>query len=361
MVGLLKLRVGLKSLMNGQAAGRIIEILTVRSIPCSGKMSKSKISKSKSSSTKKKATVAPTVQKGKSTTMVRRDHVETLCGLTDPFCPAALSARYLDFGKVRSLPVPFHYRALLPTNNAGYGGALILPNYNNSPVLLSTSFGGPDDAFYPATNFTVRSKISCDSTRLCNFGVVLRSIAAPLGASGMVHIRVYSATDGFYFSSVPGSAFNCDQSYDIPLQDLKEFCVVLKRIDPTAKNWRYPDDIAADASLNSIWTSPGWQYMTILISGGPASSSPVAMEFFENWECTFQDNNTMALLAQPAIPNNPYLSEAIDYVSSETKTFFREGIASAGRYFMGSAAKALTNIVGARLGPLARAVPMIVD
>lgn len=320
---------------------------------------------SKASKTKKKQTASSAVKLQTAVASVRatsasvRSHAtEVVCGLNDPFCEHARGARYMDVGHVRSLAVPFHSRTTISTDGSGKGATLFLPNYVNDPFVPAASWTG---STYSPGYFTARGNLPCFASRLVTMGLVLRNTAAPMYASGIVRIRVFAVPNGSGFFYLNPESYNCADYFDIPLQDLKEFAVRFNRTDETSKLFKISTTYAAAGASAIDWVSPAFTAVSVSIHGGPASTSPIDVEIFENWECTFSDSDGMAQLALPPIPKSPLLDQATDLVSSKAKSLFKEGMKSAGKWILDSASKALSTAFSVRFPAAGAALGMIKD
>lgn len=300
----------------------------------------------------------PSNRPKKSMNKIPRNLIETVCGLNDPFCPEADSAKYPTSAKIKSLAYPRHYRETMICGNDGRGAVLLLPNLANSSVVFPSAWSA--DLMVPGP-LVPRSYIAGDSCRLVSIGFVLRRISAPLTSSGMVSIRVYTVQDGSTLGTIDCRSYFCDQRYDVPLQDLKEFCITLKRVDDQAYLFRKLDYNAGSASATS-YRGLGFQIATIQIDGyvaGTGLTYPVDIEVFEHWEYTFGEGTANAVLALPSPTFNPIIKSASDLVSSETVSFFKSGLTQASSYFVNKALKAVGSLMMARISPATTALSMI--
>jgi hypothetical protein len=275
-----------------------------------------------------------------------RAHVEQVCGLTDPFCPAAQVAKMPDNAGIRSLVFPFHTRGVLTSDIAGFGAILFASGYDyrSAPGTVSVS-GGDIISAYSAFDAASISFTGVSGYRLVSAGLVIRNITAPLNASGTVHIRGFAPQLGAALTSVSLLKYNCDFSYDVALQDCKDLCVMLKKTDPRANLFFDPAQVNPTADVTD-WVSNGWGPLQIGVTGVPASTTVLDYEVFYNFELTFGDGSTNQLLATPSPKANPVIKEAAEWVSSEAKQVFRGGMKAVSRWAISAAAAALGRKMG---------------
>lgn len=281
-------------------------------------------------------------------------HVHAVCSITDPFCQHANGAKYFVESSARTLPFQNHFRYTLATNSEGYGSVIITPGYN-----VFTALGAMTGGTAAYTTYLSTGGIASPATyRIVSWGVKVRKISAPLYASGMVRIRGFAVKDGSTLGSVVINTYNCDASEDLPLQSCAEMCVVGRRIDYTHTKFNAPIATNPGSSVTD-WVSPGWAAYTISIDGGPASTGVFDLEFFVNYELTFSDSDSNALLCTPPLPPNPAASAAASAVYTAGKGIFTNGVVAAAKWIEGKAATAVATYFG---GPAAgRAAAMLVD
>jgi len=157
-------------------------------------------------------------------------------------------------------------------------------------------------------------------------GMIIRSIVAPLSASGMVRIRGFGVRDTGIFASVRLDTYYCDFYEDVPLFNCKEVAVVFRRLDQTAKNWVNPgpSGLAPTAAANNQLL-PGFGAVMIAVDGGPASLASLDVEYFSNWEIIIDDSDATAQLATRPPPYSPHADAVVAEVSSAMQTVYLEG------------------------------------
>lgn len=255
-------------------------------------------------------------------------YIEAVCSINDPFCNAAIGARYMDLGKVRSLPFSDHTRTTVSTLASGNAAIAFVPGINNLPFVGASAIAANVPTW--AANLTSNVPfVNIADYRIISCGLIIRNIVAPLSASGSVRVRVFSS-EGAYNIQQAGfnlTTYNCEEYLDIPLQDCKEVTVSLKRVDVTAKNFRNVNTAGLPGGLFTTYDPPGFQVATIYVDGAPASTAAIDVEFFVNYEIVFLASSGMQQVAIPGVKMNPYVSSAMDVVSSEVKAIAKQGVA----------------------------------
>lgn len=319
-------------------------------------MAKKKTNKSKSKPASSGGALVKQRPVGRPT--VSRAALEHVCGLNDPFCPAAKLSKVPDNAGINSLNYPLHTRSALASSAAGDGAYIMLPTYTYSNKKAGdTAAGLANVAFDSATvnDLGLAPRLSgVAGYRINTWGFVLRNIVAPLSSSGMVHIRGFNEKDLSNLSGVTQTdtvGYNCDFSADIPLQDLKEVAVLGSRTGPDSVIFHAPEFLTNYGVED--WVSQGWGYITVSFSGVPASQDVIDIEFFVNYEVTFNSQESTALLMTPPPRSTPLIKEAADIVASEARSVFKDGIASVSNFMLRRAALALGSLVSARTGGMA--------
>lgn len=308
--------------------------------------------KSKPSSTKKGAPVVRTVEKRTNLSVsVPPRAVSFICGLNDPFCEHATNTRYGDSGKVRSIQWTRRLLTTLVTNGEGNVASLIAPSYLSNPVLPTASVDG--FGFSPA-NATNAYAISAQSVRLTSVGFIVRAISAPLYRSGLVKMRVFSATTGTKLGYVQTFSYYCDESLDIAMADMHEVAGRLGRLDDSALLFRKPN-YYGDVDTGVVeWVSPGFQCIAIHLVGGQPDTAVYTIETVEHWEVVMDDEIGFQTLATYPPATSAVLKDVADEASSTLKTIYKYGIKELGAAVVGVAKKAIS----ARLGPATRLIEL---
>lgn len=279
-------------------------------------------------------------------TRINNTHKTEVCGLTDPFCDHALSAKYHDTGSVRSLPLPRKSRYVLTTNAAGSASILIVPSYLYSDVTYADTLVGDTATFWGVARSAV-SAPEAASVRLVSYGVIVRSIVAPLSASGMVRVRGFSSIKEpvTLASSVLMSTYNADFSADQPLHATKELAVIARKIDDKAKFFKPPNDLDP-SNLVAANTGTGFSQIMISVTGGPASAAALDVELVCHWEITLIDSDPIQQITTSSRPQNLIVEAASRAISTSSQNIFTAGISAASSYIERYAIQAISSLTG---------------
>lgn len=280
-----------------------------------------------------------------------------ICSLTNPFCKAAKGAKYLDESSVASMPYQMHARATVTTNAAGNGGIVICPGFLfqyfkdstvTTPGVLSAT------AFQASLGGT---GLAPALYRIVSMGIILRSVASLMTATGMCRIRGYIGEGNQIAVCNATSYNNVTFSQDIPLNALKETCVVNKPSSAAFKNFIQLWATNATGSQNIVdYTNPGWCDISIYLEGGPASSSPIDVEFFINYELAFSESDALGLLATPSKGSNVPITNAAAKLNAKAESIFTQGVQAVENYVWNSALNLATDLVSDLVGGRPRGV-----
>lgn len=243
--------------------------------------------------------------------------------MSDPFCRGAVGAKYMDLASVRSVSFSTHKRFSMITNGNGIQSYFLAPNYEFDPQATSTVITGDFAAF--GGNFASSGNIQVQACRLVSWGFIVRSIAAPLSASGMVRIRGFVANNA---SSIAGNVdtgtYNSDFYMDVPLQECRHTAIVGKRSDQTCSNWRSSSSINPSPAVAAA-VANGFGFYVLSVVGGPVSTTVADVEVYMNWEVQLLDDQNLQQLATPPPPYDYHISNAAHLVSSVMTTGFLGG------------------------------------
>lgn len=277
--------------------------------------------------------------------MPARADVQRVCGLTDPFCGHAFGAKVPDLSNTRTLPYTRHGRRTISSNFEGSAAFMFLPQYTNDPVVTPVSVVGGnvitwETNFTPATPFANVSRY-----RVVSSGYRVRNISAPLYSSGMVHVRALAQQIATSFSPMDGTSYAVSDYMDLPLQDCKNLNVIVPHTSQPLINFYSPLSVPAGAAVTS-WQSPGFVGTTVLLSGGPADSGVLDVEYFIHYELVFDEGDQMMILASPPPPSNSVYTAAAAKVSSTIDTFFNMGTQAVASYMEKKALTAIAGLIG---------------
>lgn len=275
----------------------------------------------------------------------RAREIAQVCAITDPFCMHANGSKYMDNSATRSIPYSTHTRYSIPSNVSGNASVIIVPNYFYDPIVFGTINAGSSTWDY-GTLTNGGANPASTAYRVTSFGVIVRNLAAPLNASGMIRIRGFSAKTGTALGTINTDSYNCDFYYDLPLQNCSGLAVVGRRLDPTAMNWQSATVTTPSATFTQ-WQSPGFGCFTVSLEGGPAVLNSVNfdVEIIMNFEMQLADDNNLSQLATAPLKVESAIATAQQVVSSTAINVFERGVKEAGSYLEKKAVEALSSLV----------------
>jgi hypothetical protein len=270
--------------------------------------------------------------------------VHQVCGLSDPFCDHALTAKYPDDSNARTLTFPQHGITTLSTNAGGGVWSIFLPQYTYGPLAAAATVSGSQASTwsdYPNATTSVIGSVS--KYRIVSCGFKLRNICAPLTSAGIVSIRILSQEEDSTFNALDLQSYARSESIDIPLQDAHEVAVIIPHSSQMPQAF-YP--VSSDVAPVTSAQSRGFNPVTIYVSGAPASTAVLSIEYFINYELQFYASSGMGILATPAPPANSIVTSVANTITSAGKSIFTAGAKAAAAYVVSQAKRA----IAARLG-----------
>lgn len=244
----------------------------------------------------------------------------SVCSITDPFCDAANGAQYPD--KMATPTFPYQNRTLqtLTTNASGNGSVIYLPAFVYNWGKDST-MTDPNNAVYTTLQSST-SGLGFQPTkyRIVSWGIRIKSVAAPLNASGMVRIRAYNA-DGDALAITNCNTYRCAFAADIPLHRLSDTCIISRTTSPIFNQF---SEINLSSSMTDF-KSTGWTAINVSLAGGPASTSPIIIESIYNFECIYDDTTDASLLMRSSPPTHPLVTDVSNTVMTTMSGVFEKG------------------------------------
>lgn len=268
-----------------------------------------------------------------------------VCSISDPFCNAAIGSKWYDDAANKTMPYAARALGVVQTNASGDGSVMVLPGFTYTAAIGAAT--GSISSFNLATS-VIPFTFSPTGYRIVSWGVVLKNITAPLYSSGIVRIRGLSNVNGSGLTSVNSALFN-DFHYDIPLQDCKEVAIVGRRFNESHHFFRPPSETNPTGNVVD-WQGPGWCPLVIQVGGAPASQSVIQLEYFFNYELTWDDGDSMSLMTTPAPPSNPMISTASSKVTQAVGNVFIRGIKQAETAVIKAASSYIGGLIGGALG-----------
>lgn len=268
-----------------------------------------------------------------------------VCSVSNPFCDEAVGARWPDNSYTKSAYWGIRGASVanLTTNGSGQVGFLFVPDFGSTVAPYASGT-------YPSFNFTTLTPVvtfpsNVSRYRITSAGFKIVGAVAPLSASGIVRIRLYSPSTGSSLGSVDMTTVMADEVWDVPVSRLmqKELYVNLMPLgDQLSRVFRSPSSFTTTLAN---WTNPGWQVASIAIDG-PASTKIADIYAYIHYEVVFEDGNSQNMFATHPPPNSLAIQQGNAGVLASVGNFI-EGAAEkvdnlfkskAFRYFASAAA-----------------------
>lgn len=249
--------------------------------------------------------------------------VQTVCGLSNPFCKHATNSKIMDNSSVRTTSFSLHGRTAISSNAAGQEAILVALQYGRRPYC------GPGSGVFPSptswTDFPISVPIAnVAQFRITSAGFILRNVCAPLTSSGMVHVRIYGSNYGESLGTINLLDYNVTESLDIPLQDCKEVAITVPR--QTTFGPQFFFDTANEAPNIIDWSSTGFAPFTVYIDGVPASTLVLSVEYFIHYELVFDDSTGLAQTSSAPPRPIPRIQDAVQSTNNQLPNIFAKGV-----------------------------------
>lgn len=302
---------------------------------------------------KKKA--ARNRRRGGTTAMTQRipdKVVEHVCGLTDPFCVAAIRARP---GTIVSTPtVPFRARQLFTiTNNAsGRNGILLCPTMANVYSLNASNTADQfttGAAFNSLNDFSTWSPIT-DRYRTRSAGLKVRRLVNDFAVTGTLTIVcVQKAIISQTFDlSLPSEYVRYKRISMTEFQ--REISIVM---EPVGDSDLFTIQNSPTFLSSDVNSSPNWCAYIVFVEGGRASTADIEVEFFGNYEAEFQPGQSaLTSLATPP-PKPSIMDTAASLVRRQQPAIFDAAANTVTNQFKAMASAALRQVAGFGVSALA--------
>jgi hypothetical protein len=248
-----------------------------------------------------------------------------ICSITDPFCKAAMNAKIPGSNATRTMTFPCQFRGTMTTNAAGVNAFLICPGFDRINAVATVIAAGvltfaTIDA-NPATGGFTPS-----GYRINSMGIRFKNIAPPLTSSGIVRIRGLNALKGTNLTSIDTTTYNVDFHDDIPLQDCKDVCIILRKYGEQSEFFQLPATTNPTANVADYiipFIGP-----VVVSFEGPVSTACLDFQYFINYELTFNDGDSMQLVATPpnSTPAAGLLNRASKYIGEKMDPIVQGGV-----------------------------------
>lgn len=262
------------------------------------------------------------------------------CSITNPFCEEANSGRWPDnsytktnvytikkaidvtadaAGKGITMFVGDLYNYMLPSNTAAF------PTCTMTGTLVNLLGGLPSATRYRLTSWGLR--ISCP-------------YVAPTTAAGVVSVRLFSPLTGSTLTTIDATSTMCDNSMDISVASLMTKPLLIIPL-PLGDNARLFRDVADATTVSSVWKNPGWQVVTVAVSGPVISTALVRCECFYHYELVPADGDSTYNYALAPPRDNPMARRANSNILADVGNFVEGGFEKIDRLVQSKAAKYL--------------------
>lgn len=231
------------------------------------------------------------------------------CSVTNPFCPEAKGARWPDNSFTRSVGWGYQNQMTGITTNVSGTGAVMF-----TASLFNTYYGGvvtgTTSAYGGSGNPGVTPAMVASRYRVTTWGLRLNSTASAMTATGVVTVRLFSPQTMASLTSVDIMATTADASYDIPLSRLigKDAFVFPMPLGTNARLWESSE--TASAAMGSTVSTHGWQTVQVALSGAPASSVPLNIYMYYNFEIVPVDGDGANVFSRAPPMSSPVVREA---------------------------------------------------
>lgn len=295
---------------------------------------------------------------------IPRQHMDTVIGIVNPFSPQAKGSKYPDESSAKTLPYQRHQRFTVSSSAGGNGGCVLLPNYNYEFLVLPASVTSSQITL-PTTVAAVSGQIDADSYRIVSWGIKISSICAPLTVAGMTHIRGFTAANGLNLVIVDGTTYNASFTTDVATHSVDGLVVIGQVADMDSTMFLQTNaDFQAGRTLTAptqAWVRNGWNAVSVMFTGAPASTVILAIELVVNYELMFKDDDSLALLTTTSPAFDGHVHNAHKTIRSKMKNVFVKGTEALAKHAVEQAGSALANYLAPGSGRAASAMIRDVD
>jgi hypothetical protein len=270
---------------------------------------------------------------------VQPHHVRGVCSITDPFCPASKNSKWPDGTAGNTLTEQFRGNAFLTTSADGTGGIAFAgaAPFGYLARTTSTTTDLTFAATYTAYTGAATSMLATygQEYRIVSFGVIARCVASATNASGIITL----GTTG----NVPVSTVLTfgQEYYDE---------VVMKAIQPGMEiSWiSVPKGTGARnfVALSTATAFPSdWSSLVIELSGCPAATAMVMVEWYVNVEFTLKPQMAIATLARQNPAKSVAAETAVSKVHTTLGSFIEGGVKQVEASIANHASSALSSLM----------------
>lgn len=280
----------------------------------------------------------------KKKTKIPKQVIDRTCGLVDPFCPHAVGAKYPDDSSYKTLAHTFKYTQNITTTANGDVAYLFWPQYGRQDWTTALSGSGPSITAWNTISTDSGAFSEADSYRIVSAGFVVRSIVAPLEASGMINIRSWPVENGSNMGVVDTSGYNSTASINVPLRKVDQVTCISQHTSAPPANF-YP---IVDGPSQDVTDVPGNGFgpVTIYVSGAPVSQVVLQVECIVHYELTMKPESNMQQIATRPPPHSSMLTNFANRVTSTIEPFMERGVSAFGNYVVRKATQAVGSYFG---------------
>lgn len=265
-----------------------------------------------------------------------------VCAVSNPFCPEAVGSRWPDNSFTKSSGWSLTNQPTTVTVNAsGNGGLLILPTAQNSLASVT----GTTATYTTLNSWSLPADIV--RWRVTSYGVRLSSTLSKMTAQGSCLVRLFSPLSLTALGTTDLESVRADASMDIPISRLIEddFYITPMPLGDNAR-W-FQTGTPQDASTIATAISPGWQVVQIGVVGAPASSNPIRVNVYYNFEFVFGDGSASSAFATASPPDRPLVRQTNSSVLSSIGNFLEGAAQKVDSVFKSSAFRVGMRLLGA--------------
>lgn len=293
---------------------------------------------------KKRAPAAPVRMVGPSA--VTSKMAMQVCSITNPFCPEAVGAKYPDNATTKSATFTLRRPFIATTDANGNAAWLWAANWGGNGAAATVT--GTTAAYTDISQNMTQFPANVSRYRLVSWGVQVTPIVAPLSASGMIRVRLFSPEGGTSLTSIDTTSNLADDSYDVPLaRNQRDLFILPKRYGMESTMFQ---NAQTATNVLTDWNNPGWQVIQIAVTNGPATSTVLQMSVFYHYEVVYLDGDPGNYYATPAPVVAPKVIETSSGVISKIGSFVEGTANTVDRVMQSSAFKYLAGAVGGFFG-----------
>lgn len=254
-----------------------------------------------------------------------------------------MGAKIPDHSSAKTLAQTFRGSLTLSTGASGELAYVFYPQYSYLPYA---SFGaGVLPAVTAWSNFagSPAAITGSSSYRIVSTGFTLKRLTNDNNSQGVLQLRQWAGESLALYAGTDVSSYGSSVVYNQPFADLETVsCIPARTSHPVGNFLTVSLDSAqlTTAPLNKV--AP----VTIYVSGGPANTGVLFLEFVINYEVMFDDATALSQISTPPPPHNPLVTNAAAAVTSEVKTFFGNAITDVSK----SLARSALSAIGRRFG-----------